>query len=139
MSSIKLETSRKKIRIKPVFKTFASKQSGYLNQKTLGVIEEKIERTQTSKSHKYLENDTDPLLNLPNNPPSKFIKNFTKMNFINLFLKKLKFVSGKYGPLGVKQLKIINDVSTGEIYVSRKEEKCNIDTQNIFVKLIVNS
>ena len=136
-----METSRK-IRIKPLMKMSTKKQSDVFNQKRLSIIEENnIEKTFNTKTEK----NSDEEIELSPEKKKKqkrsdFISSFTRLNLINLFVKHLKLVSGKYGPLGAKQLKIINDVSTEESYCNIKhEEKSDIDTHNIFVKLIVNA
>ena len=117
-----------------------TKASGTFNQKRLSVIEENyIEKTYVSKNVKLSDEEFEK------SPEKKktqvktnFVQNLTRLNLINLFIKHLKQVSGKYGRLGARQLKIINDVSTEESYSTIvQNEKSDVDYHNIFVKLIV--
>lgn len=73
---------------------------------------------------------------------SQFARNLMILNFINIFIKNLKARTGIYGPLGKKQLRIINDVSMEKTDFDLDDQEAEnqnlINENNLFVKLIVS-
>ena len=72
-------------------------------------------------------------------PTSRII--LMRLTFINLFIKNLKLASGKYGRLGGRQLKILNDLSTKDSEITREAQEIGQKSiiQNTFAKIIVRN
>ena len=130
-----METSRKKIKIRPSFKNIQSNKS--FQKSSLSIIDEKLEKTHlTKKSEGIIEEE---LTNHHKKVTPNFFQHIMRINLINLFLKNLKKLSGKFGPLGKKQLKIINDISTDYTSLKEQDEDSTIDSHNILVQVIVKN
>lgn len=63
--------------------------------------------------------------------PESFSRKLIQIMIINQFVRNIKLISGRFGSLGSKQLRILNDLSSN--YENIKE----IETINILSRLIL--
>lgn len=134
---LNIETSRSII--KPFSKTIVSSVLGQ-SKKSLSIIEENPEKSHHT-NHTEAQNkkiDIEKKSGSLKLKERNFANDLIRISFINIFIKKLKLVSGKYGPLKNNQLRVINDI-TGQNINQNPEEEGNpvLDTNNILVRLIV--
>lgn len=108
------------------------------NTNTINIEKDKESRmSSTSRSQKGLSSGTskdDDKLNTKEKKEASFGKNITILMIINHFLKNLKLKSGRFGRLGMKQCKIVNDFAH-DVEVNA-EEDFEMET-NLMARMIV--
>ena len=131
LPSLKIESPRKEAKIKRSL--FAQT---FLMKNELSIIEENVEKSHFTKT---FDNLKEEVLEFKEKKEKNFVQNLVRINLINLFVKNLQRLSGKFGPLGNKQLKIINDVSTDINYNPKVDgdENSDLNRTNYLVKMIV--